>query len=62
MGYDQTTDLCKRGNIGMAWTVEIAITMGDVAAAAEYLAECGVPFDVAQRVLLHPNRRRNIKL
>ena len=62
MAYDRTIDLCKRGNIGMAWTVETAICIGDTASAAKYLAECGMPFDVAYRVLLHQNRRRNIKL
>lgn len=61
MAYDRTTDMCKRGNIGMAWTVETAICIGNTASAAKYLASCGVPFDVAHRVLLHPNRRRNIK-
>ena len=60
MSYDQTTDVCKRGNVGMAWTVETAIHIGDTASAAKYLASCGVPFDVARRVLLHPNLRRKI--
>lgn len=57
--FDATTDSCRRNNIPMYFRVLIACDISNTASAARYMALIGVPFLVAHRVLLHPNRRRN---
>lgn len=56
MSYQQGTTLCKRNSFVLFHTVEIGISIGGFA-GAKYMAEHGVPIDVARRVLLTKQRR-----
>lgn len=58
MTFDSSLDKCRRKDLYTSITVDAACSMLDVQEAAEHLAACHVPFGVAHRVLLHPNRRR----
>lgn len=59
--FDQTTDLCRRGNIDMFFIVEMACNMCDDRYAASFMARNNVPIEVARRVLLNPHLRRRMK-
>ena len=61
MTYDPSIDLCRRKSQYTQITVDIACRKGNVREAAAYLSDCGIPFEVAHRVLLHPTNRRCFK-
>lgn len=60
--FSYATDNCRRQNIPMFYRVLIACDINDTAAAAQYLANAKVPFEVARRVLLQPHLRRSAKV
>lgn len=60
MKFDKSLDKCRRGNMGTFYLVFAACLL-PIKYAAIFLAEAGVPFEVAHRVLLYPNRRRGMK-
>ena len=48
----------RRWSIRCHVIVETACSLRNIRKAASYLAQCGIPFAVAHRVLLKPNQRR----
>lgn len=60
--FDPSTDRCARRDMATFVLVEaVCLSYSDTGKAAAFLASKHVPFEVAHRVLLHPNRRRGMK-
>ena len=59
MTHDPSLNLCRRQSFAKFHIVDLACCLTDTRAAAAFLARHKIPFEVAHRVLLHPDQRRS---